>query len=587
MELRFHPRTINELRRAYDYFLDKSYALRMYNPELKTALRGRFLYRLESWVEKIGCEAIKAATREDMGCGNLGAWCEGMIKWEAEEMGKLKASKGGRNEQFRRFITEGEQAVINGYTEIMGVSLGEKKKGRKEREGSQKKKVGVVEYVKAGFVPCLEEAQDIWRMTFKVPKGWVWISYPELTPVPSPEIQTLVTPCLKQKFPGLCQSLGVATPITGNPAGRVRGGKTHPLATSNECLPSIGEKGTAVLGALGKRKLSEITTDATSRNVVESRHPGSIIACQAGTEWHSKMLRVDVREEYRNMEESPWTGTCSGDCSTCATACEDEGTPANKRVRPSIDSEDEESPMDLETPCILVPTHVEVDPLQPLPGTEVTTSTPTFWPPHPHSAGQETAPTAVPARSPADLAGTRVLTAAWDRQIKVVQNQHQDLPSPRIPHLYSPLSYVKNRMRRLEARKIMALERGRALEQTAPISPTLRRHQKPVAPSETPEDWGTTNLDHPLFSPSWYVPLEMSARKKVDKWMEDGKVCMGAGQRGREGDPIPIPCSPLLPAHKLGLYPTPPRDGGDEDEEVARKQFVSSPMLLISPSPMG
>ncbi|KAF8458328.1 hypothetical protein BGX38DRAFT_1265075 [Terfezia claveryi] len=519
IELRFHPRTINELRRAYDYFLDKSYALRMYNPELKTALRGRFLYRLESWVEKIGCEAIKAAIREDIGCGDLGAWCEGMVKWESEEVEKLKAKRGGRHGQPKGFITEGEQAVIKRYGEVLGVSFGEKKQGRKEREGSQKTKIGVVEYIKAGFVPCLEEAQDIWRMTFKVPEGWVWASYPELSPI---------TPCLKQKFPGLCQSLGVATPTTENPAGRAPRGKIRPSLPINERLASIDKEGATASGALGKRKLREITTDGINRTTVEDWRPSSMAAYQAGTEWHPRMPGsstpgVGVRA---NTEESTWTGTCSRDCSTCAATYEDEGTLASKRVRLSIDDEDEESPMDLETPRAPVPPPAEADPMQPLPSVEAMTSTSVFWPPHPHSVGQEAAPAAVLACSPTDAADTRVLTATWDQRIKVVQKQHQGLPSPRIPPLYSPLSYLKHKTRRHEERKVAALER-----------------------------------------------------------VEDRNVCVGLRQRGREGGPIVIPSSPLLPAQKPGLYLTPPADERDERGVAARKQAISSPIMLISSSP--
>ena len=580
MELRFHPRTINELRRAYDYFLDKSYALRMYNSGLKTALRGRFLYRLESWVEKIGCEAIKAATREDIGCGDFGAWCEGMVKWEAEVVGKLKASKGEKSGQPKRFITAGEQAVINRFAEIMGVSSGEKKKGRKEREGSQKKQIGVMEYVKAGFVPCLEEAQDIWRMSFKVPEGWVWVGYPELTPAPALGSQTPVTPCLKQKFPGLCQSLGVTTPAAGNPAGRVRGGKTRPPATSNGCLATTS-------GSLGKRKLSGITTDDAGKAAVQSRRPGSMRAYQAGTEWHPRLPRVDARAQYWNVEESPWTGTCSGDCSTCAAAYGGEGTLASKRARSSISGEDEpESSMDLGTPRTPVPDPAEVDSLQPLPRTEAATSTPAFWPPHPYSAGQQIVPAAVSARSPTDPADTRVLTAAWDRQIKVIQKQHQGLPSPRIPPLYSPLSYMKHRTRRFEAKKIVALEGKRTLEQTAPVSATSRQHVRSVVPPKTPEG-RSTSLGHSLFSPSWYVPLEApqeSVRERVEERVEGGEVYVGERHRGG-GDFTSIPTSPLLPAQKPGLYPTPPRDQEEESEEAAVMQAISSPILLISSSP--
>ncbi|KAF8418851.1 hypothetical protein EV426DRAFT_678780 [Tirmania nivea] len=577
MELRFHPRTINELRRAYDYFLDKSYALRMYNTQLKTALRGRFLYRLESWVEKIGCEAIKAATREDIGCGDLGAWCEGMVNWEAEEVENLKTKKGGGNGQPGKFITEGEQVVINRYAEIMGVSLGEKQ-GGKERGRSQNKKLGVVEYVKAGFVPCLEEAQDIWRMTFKVPEGWVWASYPELSPLPSPGRQIPSTPCLKQKFPGLCQSLGVATPTTGNHSGRIRERKACPSAPSNARLASINREG-------GKRKRSKITTGATNRTAVGSRRPSSMVAYQAGTEWYLGISKVDVRAGCWDAEKSTWTGTCSGDCSICTTAYEDEGTLTSKRVSALADSEDEESPMDLETPRSSAPATAEIVALQPLPRAEAATSTPAFWPPHPYSAGQETAPPQVRAHSPADPADTRVLTAAWDQQIKVVQNQHQGLPSSRIPHRYSPLSYMKHRTRRFEARKIAALQRGRAPEQTAPAGATPRRHVKPVAPPTSPAGQGA-NLNHPPSSPSWYMSSSMSpgpASERVEEWVEYGNVCVGVRQKGREGGPIAVPSSPFLPAQKLGLYPTPPAD--EEGEEAACIPAASTPILLISSSP--
>ncbi|RPB26515.1 hypothetical protein L211DRAFT_899899 [Terfezia boudieri ATCC MYA-4762] len=442
MELRFHPKTINELRRAYDYFLHKSYALRMYNLELKTALRGRFLYRLESWMEKIGCEAIKAATPEDVGCGDLGAWCKGMVQWEVEEVGKLKAKKWKETGQPERFITVGEQAVINRYREIIG-SLKEEKQGRKERV--QKTKAGVVEYVKAGFVPCLEDAPDIWRMTFKVPKGWVWASYPEHMPIPSPSSQIPATPS----------------------------------------------------GALRNRKLSCITTKATDRTIIESRQPGTLTAYQAGTEWHPRM---DIRSEESH---------------------EDWETPARKRVRPFID-ENEESPMDFETPRTSVLSTVQIDPLQKM---ESPTSTPVFWPPDTHSAGQETAPAALPSLSPADLADTRVLTASWDRQIKVLQRQNQGLPSPRLPLPYSPLSYMKHRTRRMEARKIVTLE-----------------------------------------------------RESIEEQMEDGNV----GVRS-EGGPISILSSPLLPAQKPELYPpTPPAE-----EQATQTQISSSPILLISSSPIA
>ncbi|KAF8444375.1 hypothetical protein BGX38DRAFT_1143619 [Terfezia claveryi] len=439
MELRFHPKTINELRRAYDYFLDKSYALRMYNLELKTALRGKFLHRLESWVEKIGCEAIKAATPEDMGCGDLGAWCEKMVQWEVEEVGKWKAKQGKKSGQPKRFITVGEQAVIDRYAEIIG-SFGEKKQGRKERE--QKTKVGAVEYVKAGFVPCLEEAPDIWRMTFKVPKGWVWASYPELMPIPSPSSQIPATPS----------------------------------------------------GALRKRKLSSINTKATD---IESRQPGTLTAYQLGTEWHPRM---DIRSEESH---------------------EDWGTPARKRVRPSID-EDEESPMDFETPRTSVPSTEQIDPVSMM---ESTPSTPVFWPPHTHSAGQETSPAALPAHSPGDLADTRVLTASWDRRIKVLQKQNQGLPSPRLLLPYSPLSYIKHRKRRMEAKNIVAVEREIKEEQ-----------------------------------------------------IEDGNV--EVTQRRREGGPISTLSSPLLPAQQLELYPTPP-----VEEETTGTQIESSPILVIFSSP--
>lgn len=573
--------------------------MRFYSDELKLALKGRFLHRCESWAEKLGCEALKAAT-EELGCGNLGAWCESLRNWETEESDKLKRKRATG----KRAITEGERAFLNRYQEILGTSGKEKKKGKKEKDerNASVKTSSLLGYVKEGFALCLEEPRNIWGVDFQVPEDWSWQDYPETE---HGLAKQLPTPCLKQKFPGLCSELGVSTPKEGfmptkstqaysesfsqgqttpkpaNIAEDKRGGKIRtrtPIAKRGKlCSVDGGRTFTWREARAGSRAASSTSSKGATDQIyirdVESRNPSSSTYSEP-TYWHTGSTRTNDNDDV-----SP-----------------------GKRLRYSIEEVEDDESMNLDTPVPSGPasSHSSLavaDPLQPLPRTEEEhTTTPQFWPPHPYSAGQTTTCENVPPTpSPADEAYARVLVAPWNRQIKVIQKQHQGLPSPRIqPH--SPLSYMKSRKRRWEAkrREFVACQKSPepqtmpvlvespneeahpvhdpvvpAVQQTSPVTAQfLGDYQKVVSPQKSP-DRGT-DLDHMgLVSPSWYEPMEPlpTAGEKVVEWSENGvlELVVVSQESAGKNEPIYVSSSPSIPAAAL-LSPGLPSPPASEEE---------------------
>lgn len=437
--------------------------MRYTSTELKVALKERFLRKCGEWRETLSCEVLKAACKDFVGCGNLDGYYK-EISLSEKHVG-LKRKRGDSPARGKTLCTEKIFQVAEKIGVLLGFGAGSPGDKKKKKRGK-----GVVEYVQDLFIPALEEDRNIWEIKYSIPATWDCplypIDYPEYAL--TPKISSKTVSCFRQKFPALCNSLGIITPVSSSvlnssPLQHISAFHPRPANISENArggkvrTPSPGETlKTSLDPAVLEYAYSTGTKSIEGKSPlgsVENRPPGSYNSYCGETDWLPNERNGSIA--LSNNGNSEYEGTYSRSCDSRKS----DGEPIAKRQRVDKEGLDveviqdggEEVPMDLGTPVSLAQT-----PKQPLQGTtRVMNTTQCSQSPPP----QELSPKST--RSPNNEG--KVLVAPWDKHMIVVHRIERGLPSPRIP-IKTPLSYMKHRTRRLESegkKKLQQHKKGR------------------------------------------------------------------------------------------------------------------------------
>ena len=425
--------------------------MRYTSTELKLALKERFLRKCGEWRETLSCEALKAACKDFVGCGNLDGYYKEISLIE-KQVG-LKRKRGDSPARGKTSCAEKVFQVAEKIGILLGFGIGSPgdKKGKKRGKG-------VVEYVQDLFIPALEEDRNIWEIKYSIPVAWDCPPYPTDYPeyAKTPKFVGKTVSSFKQKFPALCSSLGIATPTPSsvrnssplqpisafhprpaNISENARGGKVRTPSPGETLKTSLDPSVLEYAYSTGSTKSVE------SRPDFWNRPPGSYSSFCGGTDWLPMERNSNIA--LFNDSDSDCEGTCSEDC--CSR--QSDGEPEAKRQRVDkgdLDAEeiqdgDEEVPMDLGTPVIQTPKK----PFQESTRTKATMNTAQCRQPNSVMQGSPSKSN----HSPTDEG--KVLVASWDKHMMVVHRMERGLPSPRIP-VKTPLSYMKHRTKRLESK---------------------------------------------------------------------------------------------------------------------------------------
>lgn len=496
--------------------------MRYTSTELKLALKERFLRKCGEWRETLSCEVLKAACKDFIGCGNLDGYYK-EISLVEKQVG-LKRKRGDSPARGKTPCAEKVFQVAEKIGILLGFGIGSPGDKKKKKRGK-----GVVEYIQDLFIPALEEDRNIWEIKYSIPVAWDCppypIDYPECSKTPKFVVKTVSS--FKQKFPALCNSLGIATPT---PSSVLNSSPLQPISTFHPRPANISENarggkvrtpspGETLKTSLDPSVLEYAYSTGSTKSVENradfgNRPPGSYSSFCGGIDWLP--IERDSNIALFNDSDSDCEGTCSGDC--CSR--KGDGEPEAKRQRVDkgdLDAEeiqdgDEEVPMDLGTPVIQTPKQ----PLQGSIRTKTIMNTAQCLQPNSYSVIQGLSPKS--NHSPTGEG--KILVAPWDKNMMVVHRMERGLPSPRIV-IKTPLSYMKHRTNRLESKGNKKQQQYRKGEEET-TSQSQRRAAVGIA-SQTVSEVSQVQLAtaHPLSKVTAWLDSHTQNRAVRGVSMED------------------------------------------------------------------
>ena len=424
--------------------------MRFTSIELKLALKGRFLRKLNEWVADMPSEGLKAASRDVVGAGDFALFYHDQKENLTPRTKPMKKRRNTpRLAQDEAGEKEGVGDVIMRSLEVI-LGLCPEKKTKK----------AVVQYIKDCFTPALEEKRNIWEIRYTIPNVNKCVE----SPYPKSAITTKYSPCLKQKFPGLCSLLEVATPIKS---------RRDDMRPVENCSTPLGQLRSELCIRPRPANISENSRggkvrtqcpEEVLRKKKPSHSPGFLTYDCLMQGWSPaeesrkrKRSTCTMSQIYRKPSTwtQPLTDNSISDCQCC-------GYDEELVVEAPTTSKYDE-PVTKKIKC--ENTHVvEADTLQkalPVSKEVVPISrTPQFWPPHPHSAGQETVRSSSASGPPPSQ---QTIVATTHPVISIVRAQ-DSLPSPNLAFFVKPpKSYLQHRIERLEAKVRLERERAGAL----------------------------------------------------------------------------------------------------------------------------